>query len=123
MICPIIESHSTKVRGRLSSADGSRTPCSTKGILRARSPLFMPSIWGTATCDSSTIRSASSGRKSSRQCGRWPSAPPGFEQLHALLALGLEGDERPFHLLLGGHVVGGGEDRQLVAHGEDLTGQ
>ena len=49
--------------------------------------------------------------------------PARFEQLHALLELRFDGDERPFHLLLGGHVVGGGEDRQLVAHGEDLTGE
>ena len=67
MTWPTIESHSAKVSGRLSSADGSRNPYSTSGIFRERSPPYMPPIWGTATWDSSTTTSASSGRKSSRQ--------------------------------------------------------
>ena len=44
---------SSKRRGRLSAADGSRKPCSIRVSLRLRSPSYWPCSWGTATCDSS----------------------------------------------------------------------
>ena len=46
-----------------------------------------------------------------------------LEQGHALLELGLDGDERAVHLLLRRHVVRRREDRELLAHREDLAGE
>src|SRR5207245_118681 len=48
-------------RGRLSSADGSRKPCSTSVSLRDRSPSYCPCSCGTVTCDSSSTQRKSSG--------------------------------------------------------------
>src|SRR5437660_12742309 len=41
-----------------------------------RSPPYMPPIWGTPTCDSSTTTSVSSGRKSISVYGSWPGRRP-----------------------------------------------
>ena len=49
------DSHSSKRKGRLSKADGSRNPCSTNVVFRERSPLYMPLTCGTVTWDSSTM--------------------------------------------------------------------
>ena len=54
--------NSSKVRGRLSRADGSRKPYSTSVPLRERSPKNMPRTWGTETWDSSTTSSQSLGK-------------------------------------------------------------
>ena len=49
--------NSSNRSGRLSSAEGSRNPCSTSVSFRDRSPSNWPWSWGTATCDSSmTVR-------------------------------------------------------------------
>ena len=59
--CGAIASNSSKRRGRLSSADGSRNPYSTSVSLRERSPRYMPPSCGTVTWLSSMISSASDG--------------------------------------------------------------
>ena len=47
--------------------------------------------------------------------------PACLQELHAILELGLNRDQRTVQLLLRRDVMRRGEDRQLVAHGEDLT--
>ena len=54
--------NSSKRSGRLSSADGSRKPCSTSCSLRLRSPSYMPPICGTVLCDSSMKTMKSPGK-------------------------------------------------------------
>ena len=54
--------NSSNMSGRLSSALGRRNPYSTSVNLRARSPLNMPPICGSVTCDSSTTTRKSSGK-------------------------------------------------------------
>ena len=54
IICGTSDMNSSNWSGRLSSAEGSRKPYSTRVSLRARSPLNIPPIWGSDTCDSST---------------------------------------------------------------------
>ena len=65
--------NSSNCSGRLSSADGSRKPYSTSVVLRARSPLNMPPIWGRVTCDSSTT---TRNRAGSSRTGRPGVRPP-----------------------------------------------
>ena len=55
-------SNSSKVSGRLSSADGRRKPKSTRISLRVRSFLYMPTTWGMVMWLSSTTRSQSGGK-------------------------------------------------------------
>jgi len=55
-------SNSSNVSGRLSYADGSRNPKSTRFFLRARSPSCIPRTWGTVTCDSSITTRKSLGK-------------------------------------------------------------
>jgi hypothetical protein len=55
-------SNSSKLSGRLSSADGSRKPYSTRVDLRWRSPWNMPRACGIDWWLSSTIIKASFGR-------------------------------------------------------------
>ena len=43
------DTNSSKRSGRLSTAEGSRNPCSTSTSLRERSPSYCPWSWGTAT--------------------------------------------------------------------------
>jgi hypothetical protein len=62
--------NSSKFIGRLSSADGRRNPCSTSVRLRAWSPLNMPRICDSETCDSSMIVRNSGGKKSISVSGR-----------------------------------------------------
>ena len=57
-----VASNSSKVSGRLSSADGRRKPKSTRISLRVRSFLYMPTTCGIVMCDSSTISSQSGGK-------------------------------------------------------------
>ena len=59
---PIFFRNSSKFSGRLSLADGSRKPCSTRTLLRAWSPLNMPRTCGIVTWDSSMIVRNSSGK-------------------------------------------------------------
>ena len=61
-ICGVIERNSSNVCGRLSSAEGSRKPYSTRVVLRERSPSCMPPICGTVWCDSSMKQTKSSGK-------------------------------------------------------------
>mmetsp|Transcript_27254 Transcript_27254/g.109142 ORF Transcript_27254/g.109142 Transcript_27254/m.109142 type:complete len:314 (-) Transcript_27254:1119-2060(-) len=61
--------NSSAVRGRLSSAEGSRKPCSTSVFLRARSPACMTPSCGIVRCDSSTTT-----RKRDDAFGASPSA-------------------------------------------------
>ena len=70
------DSNSSKLRGRLSRAEGSLKPCSTSVSLRERSPLYMPLNWGMVECDSSMKKRESSGKKSTRQWGRSPGRRP-----------------------------------------------
>jgi hypothetical protein len=58
----MVASNSSKVSGRLSSADGSRNPKSTRISFRVRSFLYIPTTWGMVMCDSSTISSQSGGK-------------------------------------------------------------
>ena len=53
--------HSSKVRGRLSRAEGRRNPCSTSISFRERSPWYMPRTCGTVWWLSSTMVRASGG--------------------------------------------------------------
>ena len=53
--CGTCSMNSSKRSGRLSIASGRRKPWSTSVSLRERSPLYMPPICGTVTCDSSTM--------------------------------------------------------------------
>ena len=55
-------SNSSKLSGRLSSADGRRKPYSTSVFLRARSPRYIPRTCGTVWWLSSTMISASFGQ-------------------------------------------------------------
>ena len=55
-------SNSSKVSGRLSSAEGSRKPNSTRISLRVRSFLYMPATWGMVMWLSSTTSSQSGGK-------------------------------------------------------------
>ena len=59
---PMRAQNSSILSGRLSSAEGSRKPCSTSVSLRARSPLYMPCSWGTVTWLSSMTTMKSSGK-------------------------------------------------------------
>ena len=59
---PTLGRNSSNFSGRLSSAEGSRKPKSTSVCLRERSPSYMPPIWGTVWCDSSTKVTKSSGK-------------------------------------------------------------
>ncbi|COW77002.1 Uncharacterised protein [Mycobacterium tuberculosis] len=61
-VCPIRSANSSQVSGRLSHADGSRKPYSTRLCLREMSPSYMPPICGTVTCDSSITSRKSSGK-------------------------------------------------------------
>ncbi len=61
-ICGTLARNSSKRSGRLSSAEGSRKPKSTSVCLRERSPSYMPPIWGTVWCDSSTKTTKSDGK-------------------------------------------------------------
>ena len=61
-VCPIRSANSSQVSGRLSIADGSRNPKSTRLRLREMSPSYMPPICGTVTCDSSMTSRKSSGK-------------------------------------------------------------
>ena len=54
IICGTSPMNSSNCSGRLSSADGRRKPYSTRVVFRARSPLNIPPICGSDTCDSST---------------------------------------------------------------------
>ena len=54
-VCGVLSRNSSNVNGRLSSALGSRNPCSTSVALRARSPSYMPPTCGIVTWLSSTI--------------------------------------------------------------------
>ena len=55
-------SHSSNLRGRLSSAEGSRKPYFTSVSLRDRSPKYIPPICGTLTWDSSITSKKSFGK-------------------------------------------------------------
>ena len=61
-VWPIRSANSSQVSGRLSTADGSRKPKSTRLRLRDMSPSYMPPICGTVTCDSSMTSRKSSGK-------------------------------------------------------------
>ncbi|CAM5303963.1 hypothetical protein SHIRM173S_05740 [Streptomyces hirsutus] len=54
--------NSSHFSGRLSRAEGSRKPWSTRVRLREASPSYMAPICGTVTCDSSMTRRKSSGK-------------------------------------------------------------
>ncbi len=60
--CGTLRRNSSKRSGRLSSAEGSRKPKSTRVCLRERSPSDMPPSWGTVWCDSSTKTTKSDGK-------------------------------------------------------------
>ena len=62
IICGDRFSHSSNRNGRLSNAEGSLKPCSTKVSFRERSPLYIPPSCGTVTCDSSITSNASFGK-------------------------------------------------------------
>jgi len=55
-------SNSGNCKGRLSSADGRRNPCSTRTFFLELSPLNMPRICGILWWDSSIIIRKSSGK-------------------------------------------------------------
>ena len=55
-------SNSSKVRGRLSRAEGSRNPYSTRVSFRERSPWYIPLSWGTVMWDSSITTRKSGGK-------------------------------------------------------------
>ena len=59
---PMRPRNSSKVRGRLSRAEGRRNPKSTRVVLRERSPLDMPPTWGTLMWLSSMNRMKSLGK-------------------------------------------------------------
>ncbi len=61
-VCPIRSWNSSHVSGRLSMADGSRNPWSTRVRLRDMSPSYMPPTCGTVTWDSSITSRKSSGK-------------------------------------------------------------
>ncbi len=70
------EINSIKFKGRLSSAEGSRNPCSTKVLFRARSPRYIPPICGTVTWLSSMMINQSFGKYSSKVGGAAPGGLP-----------------------------------------------
>ena len=74
--CGRIASHSSNLRGRLSMHEGRRKPWSDRVILRLKSPLYMPPICGTDTCDSSAKTIALSGMNSNNVGGGSPGARP-----------------------------------------------
>ena len=74
--CGRIASHSSNLSGRLSMQEGRRKPCSASVILRRKSPLYMPPIWGTETWLSSANTIALSGINSNSVGGGSPGARP-----------------------------------------------